>query len=74
MAATIELQVSHRTITRYTSRVEVAYHCAFLHPRDGGRQKVRDFTLAIDPLPSHPRERAGLVRQSAHRVRAVCAA
>ena len=53
MSAAIELRVSHRTVTRYSSRVEVAYHCAFLHPRDGGRQKVREFTMAIDPLPSH---------------------
>jgi transglutaminase-like putative cysteine protease len=53
MSAGVELHVSHRTVTRYSSRVEVAYHCAFLHPRDGGRQKVRDFAMAIDPQPSH---------------------
>jgi len=56
MSAAVELHVSHRTVTRYASRVEVAYHCAFLHPRNDGRQKVRNFTLAIDPLPSHVAE------------------
>jgi transglutaminase-like putative cysteine protease len=49
----MELRVSHQTITRYSTRVEVAYHCAFLHPRDMGRQRVADFALSIDPSPSH---------------------
>ena len=49
----IDLQVSHQTVTSYASRVEVAYHCAYLHPHDGGRQRVDDFALIIDPAPSH---------------------
>jgi transglutaminase-like putative cysteine protease len=53
MSAAIELQVSHRTVTRYSSRVEVAYHCAFLRPREGSRQRVKNYTMTIDPLPSH---------------------
>jgi transglutaminase-like putative cysteine protease len=54
----MELRVSHRTVTRYSTRVEVAYHCAFLHPRDGGRQRVTDFALSIDPAPSHQADSA----------------
>lgn len=49
----IELQVSHQTVTRYTSRVEVAYHCAYLQPLDCAGQRVGDFVLIIDPPPSH---------------------
>ena len=56
MSAGIELHVTHETVTRYSSRVEVAYHCAFLHPREGQRQRVSDYTLAIDPTPSHRAE------------------
>ncbi len=52
MSPGIDLDVSHETVTRYTSRVEVAYHCAYVHPRDGGRQRVHDFALIIDPPPS----------------------
>jgi transglutaminase-like putative cysteine protease len=53
LSAGVELQVSHQTTTHYKSRVEVAYHCAFLQPRDGARQQVKDFTMSIDPKPSH---------------------
>jgi len=53
MITGMELRVSHETVTRYSTRVEVAYHYAFLHPRDGGRQRVTDFALSIDPAPSH---------------------
>src|SRR4249919_2203945 len=49
----IDLHVSHQTVTSYASRVEVAYHCAYLHPHDGRRQRVDDFALIIDPPPSH---------------------
>jgi transglutaminase-like putative cysteine protease len=52
MSPGIDLRVSHQTVTHYTSRVEVAYHCAYLHPRDDGRQRVDDFALTIDPPPS----------------------
>jgi transglutaminase-like putative cysteine protease len=48
-----ELLVSHRTVTRYSSRVEVAYHCAFLQPRATASQQVTRYTITIDPQPSH---------------------
>jgi len=53
VSTAVELRVSHQTTTRYASRVEVAYHCAFLHPRSDGRQRVTDFALTVDPAPSH---------------------
>jgi transglutaminase-like putative cysteine protease len=53
MSADIDMRVSHETVTRYSARVEVAYHCAYLQPRADGRQQVAEFTLAIDPLASH---------------------
>ena len=48
----LELVVTHRTATHYTARVEVAYHCAHLIPRQEGRQSVVDTRLTIDPMPS----------------------
>jgi transglutaminase-like putative cysteine protease len=48
-----ELVVTHRTVTHYAARVEVAYHCAHLIPRQDGRQRVVDAQLTIDPTPSH---------------------
>jgi transglutaminase-like putative cysteine protease len=47
-----ELIVTHRTVTHYAARVEVAYHCAYLIPRQDGRQRVLDAHLTIDPAPS----------------------
>lgn len=47
-----ELVVTHRTVTHYAARVEVAYHCAHLIPRQDGRQRVVDAQLMIDPTPS----------------------
>jgi transglutaminase-like putative cysteine protease len=47
-----ELVVTHRTVTHYAARVEVAYHCAHLIPRQDGRQRVLDAQLTIDPAPS----------------------
>jgi transglutaminase-like putative cysteine protease len=46
------LEVWHRTSTRYSARVEVAYHCAHLTPRSDQRQQVDAFRLTIDPPPS----------------------
>jgi transglutaminase-like putative cysteine protease len=39
-------------VTHYAARVEVAYHCAHLIPREDGRQRVVDAELTIDPTPS----------------------
>jgi transglutaminase-like putative cysteine protease len=39
-------------VTHYAARVEVAYHCAYLIPRQDGRQRVLDAHLTIDPAPS----------------------
>lgn len=47
-----EIVVTHRTVTHYAARVEVAYHCAHLIPRQDGRQRVVDAQLTIDPTPS----------------------
>ena len=47
-----ELIVTHRTVTHYAARVEVAYHCAYLIPRQDDRQRVLDARLTIDPAPS----------------------
>ncbi|HTN48759.1 MAG TPA: transglutaminase family protein [Burkholderiaceae bacterium] len=52
MSAVVRLDVTHTTIARYSARVEVAYHCAHLTPRNDDRQHVDAFRLAIDPLPS----------------------
>ncbi len=52
MTNAVELVVSHRTVTEYSARVEVAYHCAHLSPRQDARQRVDEFQLTIDPPPS----------------------
>jgi transglutaminase-like putative cysteine protease len=61
----VRLDVTHTTVARYSARVEVAYHCAHLTPRDDARQQVLDFDLAIDPPPaqcSRSRDAVGNVR------------
>ena len=52
MTSGVELVVSHRTETHYSARVEVAYHCAHLSPRQDERQRVVDVQLMIEPPPS----------------------
>ncbi len=52
MTRRMELHVTHRTVTHYSARVEVAYHCAHLSPRQDERQRVVDVRLTIDPSPS----------------------
>jgi transglutaminase-like putative cysteine protease len=48
----VRLDVRHTTVSSYTARVEVAYHCAHLTPRDDERQQVERFRLTIDPPPA----------------------
>jgi uncharacterized protein YqgC (DUF456 family) len=65
MSGIVRLDVTHTTVARYSARVEVAYHCAHLTPRNDARQQVLDFELAIDPPPaqcSHSRDAFGNVR------------
>ncbi len=46
------LHVEHETAYDYTSRVDLAYHIAYLHPARSEWQAVTYFQLEIDPLPS----------------------
>jgi transglutaminase-like putative cysteine protease len=65
VSAVVRLDVTHTTVARYSARVEVAYHCAHLAPRDDARQQVVEFDLAIDPAPaqcSRSRDAFGNVR------------
>jgi transglutaminase-like putative cysteine protease len=48
----VRLDVTHTTDASYSARVEVAYHCAHLTPRNDDHQHVDAFRLVIDPLPS----------------------
>ena len=52
MSAIVRLDVTHTTVAHYSARVEVAYHCAHLSPRDEARQQVIEFDLTIDPAPA----------------------
>jgi transglutaminase-like putative cysteine protease len=55
MSAVVRLEVTHTTVAHYSARVEVAYHCAHLSPRDDARQRVIEHELAIDPAPAQCR-------------------
>jgi transglutaminase-like putative cysteine protease len=60
------LSVSHETRYRYTTPVESALHAACLTPRDTPWQRVREWQLELDPLPSgwaHSSEAAGRLRR-----------
>lgn len=48
---TVNLSVHHVTEYHYEAPVEWALHVACLAPRDTSWQRVRDWSLAIDPLP-----------------------
>jgi transglutaminase-like putative cysteine protease len=48
------LAVRHETRYDYDAPVEVAHHAAWLRPRDTERQRVLDWSLAIDPEPDAP--------------------
>lgn len=48
----VRFDVSHTTTTRYSARVEVAYHCGHLTPLSSERQHVDAFRLVIDPQPA----------------------
>ena len=54
------LRVRHDTDYRYRSPVELAHHVAHLCPRDTVHQRVRGWTLVIDPPPDEwaPQHRA----------------
>ena len=47
------LRVEHETAYDYPSRVDLAYHIAYLRPAQTEFQQVDDFELTIDPPPSH---------------------
>ena len=51
------LQVVHETHYTYSSRVDVAYHQACLHPRALAMQAVVSHALQIDPEPNQRSER-----------------
>jgi len=53
MSAARMLRVEHETAYDYSSRVDLAYHIAYLRPAQTEFQQVDDFELAIDPPPSH---------------------
>jgi transglutaminase-like putative cysteine protease len=46
------LRVEHETAYDYSSRVDLAYHIAYLQPAQTDWQAVTHFQLEIDPLPS----------------------
>lgn len=46
------LRVEHETAYEYSSRVDLAYHVAYLRPVDADWQAVTQFQLDIEPLPS----------------------
>lgn len=46
------LRVEHETAYDYPSRVDLAYHIAYLRPAQTDWQAVTQFQLEIDPLPS----------------------
>jgi transglutaminase-like putative cysteine protease len=58
MTGAIELHVTHQTVTRYSARVEGAYHCAYLTPLTSDGQHVDQHELTIDPPPSHRSQNA----------------
>lgn len=45
------LRVQHETRYDYDAAVELAHHVAYLSPRATDSQRVRDWTLTIDPTP-----------------------
>lgn len=53
MASTARLSVLHETRYAYSTRVDLAYHLACLHPRPLAYQRVGDFALEIAPTPTH---------------------
>lgn len=53
MPSTARLSVLHDTHYEYSTRVNLAYHLACLHPRALLSQRVGNYALAIDPLPTH---------------------
>ncbi|MBI5257256.1 MAG: transglutaminase family protein [Burkholderiales bacterium] len=50
------LAVRHETHYDYDTPVEVAHHSAHLRPRDTTLQRVKDWTLEIDPEPDGGRD------------------
>ena len=57
MNAPARLQVVHETHYTYSSRVDVAYHQACLHPRTLPMQDVVSHVLEIEPEPTQRSER-----------------
>ena len=57
MNAPARLQVVHETHYTYSSRVDVAYHQACLHPRALPMQEVVSHALLIEPEPTQRSER-----------------
>jgi transglutaminase-like putative cysteine protease len=49
------LEVEHVTRYSYAAPVDLAYHLAYLRPRDDATQEVQDFELQIEPAPMHQR-------------------
>jgi transglutaminase-like putative cysteine protease len=49
------LEVEHLTRYRYAAAVDLAYHLAYLRPRDDASQQVQGFEMQIDPAPMHQR-------------------
>jgi len=52
MSAPSSLRVEHETAYDYSSRVDLAYHIAYLRPAQTDFQQVDAFELTIDPPPS----------------------
>lgn len=52
MTAPLHLYVCHETSYRYSSRVDMAQHLAWLRPLESERQKTEAFALSIVPEPS----------------------
>jgi transglutaminase-like putative cysteine protease len=48
----MNFDISHRTVYRYSAPVAQSHHLLHLRPRTHPRQRVLDYSLFIDPLPS----------------------
>jgi transglutaminase-like putative cysteine protease len=58
------LRVRHETVYDYDSEVEGACHLAHLRPRDTDAQRVRAWSLRIEPKPDAGVELAGGIRET----------
>ena len=52
---TLLLEVLHETRYDYAASVSLAHHLAHLKPRQDDFQRLLDFSIDIDPMPSHLR-------------------